>query len=153
MQRLPPFAVEQRPVAVVCRADLAGSAKSRCRAERFEPFCQAVAIGTIALSGWQMQGAQVQRFERFKHRAIVLGAQPFRDVNAKVGIDAYEMRIECCVVDLGKRNAVGHNGLAQALMAIVDDVGCIEQERLRQAGQRTAPAVGCDDSVAERRLM
>jgi hypothetical protein len=128
-------------------------AKSRCSAEGFKPFCQPVAIGTIALSDWQMQGAKVQRFERLKHLAIVLGAQPFRDVNAKVGIDAYEVRIECCVVDLGQRNAVGHNGLAQALMAIVDDVSCIEQKRLRQTGQRTAPAVGCDDSVAERRLM
>ena len=70
-----------------------------------------------------MKCSSVQSLQGFEHRAVRLNQQSLRHMQPIIRIDADQMRIECGVMDLRERNAVWHDGLAQSLVLVSDDVG------------------------------
>jgi hypothetical protein len=70
-----------------------------------------------------------------------------------VGINTDQMSIESCMVDFGRRYAIGYYRLAEGLILVLNDVGCVEQQRLRQARRSTSPVICGNNSFAERALM
>jgi hypothetical protein len=52
-------------------------------------------------------------------------------------------------MDFGQRDAIGHDGLAEPLVLVGDDVGGIEKKRLGQSRQCATAVVGGDDGHAE----
>ena len=56
-------------------------------------------------------------------------------------------------MDLGQGQSVRNNRLTEILVAIGDNVGCIEQARFRKVSDCTAATVCGEDSLSELRLM
>jgi hypothetical protein len=80
-----------------------------------------------------------------EHGAVVLRQQAIRYVQAIIRIDADQMRVERRVMDFGQRDAIGHDGLAEPLVLVGDDVGGIEKKRLGQSRRCATTIVGGDD--------
>jgi hypothetical protein len=121
-----------------------------CRGlEPFEAQSQAVAIGVILLPARRVQVPAIKPLEGLQHWTVFLDKQALGNMQPIVRVDADQMRVESCMMDLRKRNAVRHHGLAEALVTIRNDVGSIEQQWLGQTGKSTAPPVGRDDCLTE----
>ncbi len=60
----------------------------------------------------------------------MLNQEFFRDVEAVIGIDADQVGIEGRVVDLGERDAVGHDRLSVTGVAVGNDVRRIQESCL-----------------------
>src|SRR6516162_2057759 len=88
-------------------------------------------------------------------RALVhLSAQATAPIlQAVVWVDPDEMRVECCVMDLGHGESVWNYGMAEPLILVRHNVRRVEQQRLRYARDRTTAIVGGDDGLAKRCLM
>ena len=107
--------------------------------EDLEPHRKPVAIGPVPLARRQVQPPAVQALERLEHRAVVLRSQPLGDMHPVVGIDPDQVSVEGSVMDLGERDAVGNDRLAERLVAVGDDVGGVEQHRLGQPESAQRP--------------
>lgn len=126
---------------------------SRGHLEVLEPFGQSLAIGPVALARRQMKRTQVECLERLEHGPVALCPQTFGNMDPEIRIYPDQVRIEGGMVDLRQRDPVGNNGLPPARIGVVDDVGRVQQQSLRQSRQRAATPVGGDHSVAKRRLV
>ena len=56
-------------------------------------------------------------------------------------------------MDLRQREAVWHHRLAESIVRVRDDVGCVQKERFRQSRQRAPAVISHDDGFAERGLV
>lgn len=92
-------------------------------AETLEPQRQAILIGPIHTPLRQMHRLPMQALDCLEHRAVLLREQAIGDVKVVVRVDADQVGVERGVMDLRKRDAIAHNRLAQALIAILHDVG------------------------------
>ena len=100
-----------------------------------------------------MQRAALELFQGFQHRTVALLKKTLGNVHSIIRIDADQVDVERCMVDLGQRQAVRHDRLAQQFVLVGNDVRRIEQAMFAQSRQGTATAVGGDDGFAERVLM
>ena len=79
-----------------------------------------------------MQRAALELFEGVEHRTVALREKTLGDVHAIVRIDADQVGVERGMVDLGQRQAVGHDRLAQQFVPVGNDMRRIEQAMLAQ---------------------
>jgi hypothetical protein len=134
--------------------DLSGKENtSRHRLEPLEAPRQPVLIRAILDAAGQVDGPSLQALQGFEHRAVVLAEEPVRNVQPVVGVDSDQVRIESRVVNFRERDPIGNHWLAELLITVRDDMGGIEQERLRQARDRATAFVRSDDGLAERSLV
>ena len=76
-----------------------------------------------------------------QHRAVDLSEHVGPDLDDSVGADAKDVRVERRVMDLAHRQAVGDDRLA-SLVAIGENVSCIEQRRVTQGAHGASSLVG-----------
>ena len=69
-----------------------------------------------------MQRASVELFEGVEHRTVALREKTVGNVHAKIRIDADQVGVERGMVDLGQRQALRHDWLAQQFVPVGDDV-------------------------------
>ena len=91
--------------------------------EALEAHRESVSIGMVLGAARQLDGATVQPRQGLEHGAVVLAEQPLGYMQPIVRVDADQMRIEGCVMDLRQREAVWHHRLAESLVRVRDDVG------------------------------
>ncbi len=82
---------------------LAHGGISRRRLEALEPQEEAVPIGIILGTGGHVECPPVQFLERIEHRSVVLTEQTLRNVQAIVGVNPDQVRIERGVMELRER--------------------------------------------------
>jgi hypothetical protein len=75
--------------------------------------------------------------------------QAIGDVDAEIGVDADQVRVERRVVQLRQRQTIGDYGLTKLLVAINDDMRGVEQPRFRQLGDRASSIIRGEHSIAE----
>ena len=97
----------------------------------------------------QMQDNTLKLFQGIQHRTVALLEKMPGDMYAIIEIDADQVGIECGVVDLGQRQAVGHDRLAQQFVPVGNDVRRIEQAVFAQSRQGAATAVCGDDGFSK----
>ena len=100
-----------------------------------------------------MQRSAIQCLERLEQRSIALIHESGCDVEPIVRVDADQVCIEGCMVNLREWNAVWNHGLPQFLVAIGDYMRRIQQHRLRQTLQGAPSGIGTDYGLAERGLV
>ena len=111
---------------------------SRRPFEALEAPRESVSIGAVLDAVRQMDGATIQLRQGLEHGAVVLPEQPLGYMQPIVRVDADQMRIEGCVMDLRQRETVWHHRLAESLVRVRDDVGCVQKDRFRQSRQRAS---------------
>ena len=80
-----------------------------------------------------MQRAALQLFQGFQHRTVALREKTLGNVHAVIRIDVYQVGVERGMVDLGQRQPVRHNRLAERFILVGNDVRRIEQAMLPQS--------------------
>jgi hypothetical protein len=92
-----------------------------------EPYRQPLPVGTILHPFWHLDMRAVNPLEaQFEKRAVVDIKQPVGDVNTVIGINADQVSVEGCVVNLRQRKSVRDDGLSQLLVRIDDYMRGIE---------------------------
>ena len=122
---------------------------SRSSLEGLEAQRKPVSIWPVCRPGRRVNGAAFEVLERFQERAVLLVEQSFGDVQAVVRVDTNEVRVECSVVDLGQRQAVGDHWLAKFFVLVRDNVRRIQKQRLRYSRNCAATVIGMDDGLAK----
>jgi hypothetical protein len=82
-----------------------------------------------------------------EQRPVVQHQRSLGDVYAAVGVDADQVVVERRVVDLRESDTVSDDRLAEQLIGIGHDVGCVQQMIIRQVADRTSVIVGGKDAV------
>ena len=126
---------------------------SRHRLEALEAQRQTVAIRAVLDPTRQVYDPAVEPLQGFEHRAIFLPEQPLGNMQPIVRVDPDQMGVECGVMDFRERDAVGNYRLAKPLVPVRDDVGRIQQQRLKQPRQRAAAVIRANYGFPERCLM
>ena len=67
-----------------------------------------------------MDPSPVELLQRFQHWTVVLVEKPLRNVQPIVAVDSDQVRIECCVMNLRKWQAIGDDRLPKALVLVGD---------------------------------
>jgi hypothetical protein len=99
--------------------------------ENFVAHRQPLPIRHISLPSRQLSHPAIELLQRLQLRAVFQAQQPVGDVDAVIGVDADEMGVEGGVVDFREGETVRDHRLAHEFVAVIDDVGGIEQQRLR----------------------
>lgn len=86
--------------------------------EILETLRQTVQVGPVFLARRRLQRCALQCLQDFQHRPVLLRQQPFRYMQAVIGIDADQMPVESGMMQLGQQDAILHNRMAQGLVAI-----------------------------------
>ena len=83
-----------------------------------------------------------------EHGAVLVVQEPGRELDRQVGADTEQVRVERAVVDGAERQSVGDLRHA-ALVAVGDDVRCLQQAGLVKAADRAALPLGRQHDPAE----
>ena len=88
-----------------------------------------------------MQCAALELFQGIQHRTVALLEKTLGNVHAAIRIDADQVGVECGMVDLGQRQTVRHDRLAQQFILVGKDVRRVEQAMLAQPERAQRPCM------------
>ena len=118
-----------------------------------EPERKTIAIRMMLEWQWRDDLRAMETLESVEQHTVAKVGDLRRDMHPTVGIDAEKMPIEGGVVETGQAESVGDQRMAQRLVAVVDDVGCVDESTDRQTRHRAAAAVGLHHSCAKQSLV
>jgi len=87
-----------------------------------------------------------------QHRSVDLVQDVASYFNHEVWTNAYDIAVECCMVELAQSEAVRRHRLTLG-MRVRKDVGCIKKFGMPEPTHRAGLSVRTKDSVPERQLM
>jgi len=122
--------------------------------ELLKPDGEALPVGVIfpaPRQTYQTPGHGLQPL--LQKWAVVQIEKPVGDMDSEVRVDADQLRVEGSVVNLRQRQPICDPRLTHLLVGIGNDMGRVEELRLRQPRDGTAFPVRAQHGVAERHLV
>jgi hypothetical protein len=108
------------------RGPYGGLSRLRGRLKHFKAHSEAISVWSIFFAARKVQVTAIELTECLQCRAVSHLKQLPRHVNPEIRVDAYELRVKCGVMNLGKRDTIANDWLPVLLICVLHDVRRIQ---------------------------